>query len=1019
MPPPMADRWEDDYREAPRRERLVPVQPVARGVRGRTARGGRPPPPRAAPPQPYGGYSYGGETTEDSDNSDRQAARRRRRDVYGAGAASNSSESDGPEELGLPTPAIPATISDDKTNNEVVLANLLKPVASRQNQTVPGGPSQAVSQSQDDARPMRSMDSPPPVIPVIPPSGHVSHAPSSYTPYGRPPSSMPPPRINPQYAANPYIVYGSSDEDYAESSARRGARPPRGQSRTSRRLRTEQNAKSRSSQQGSKGSQRDFDTRRDHSRQRSTVTADLAAADKLEAPEAEQTEDNVEGAAKPSNVDSSATDIPNILTPDSGSTVPLVGTYGNISGNLDSDMACPFNPLPSQAEIEMADEVNNLQARIKQLEEQVAELQRPLNPEKQTLYRIFCRGEAETVWLDKPRIRDSRNENQHYESDIPIPDERAYFERNSHIHLVVYQDYSCCENDVFGESDTYTRNSFSIVSKRLSDLITELQTRARIPDWNRGYKVRHRVLGPHHSVFHNLELIRRQISTFNPQQQYLLSLVFDYIEATFGHEFRKATELFDQGRVSKDTLCYLMKPQEAIIEKSEPHRLLAYVVDNWPSVQEDYDLTLTAWSWRFNGLFQKSKQELYIDAEELFADSDTIDINELPYYPIKYAAPDSKRFLEERGMAFWRCRNQRFVSYSGWDSDNNEQFFGVRFMIDTMTYRKMHPESPLAKQSLIDHLGERMKNDDPLEDVRLLVFPPTIYGFHVQEKKWFNLKVDNIVDVVWNKTAFDSLVVDESTKLLIVALVSNKISADAGTDLMSNKGNGLIILLHGAPGTGKTLTAGNVAEYAEKPLYRVTTGDVGTDPIAVEGYLQSVLYLGKRWGCVVLLDEADVFLEERTLSDLTRNALVSVFLRVLEYYDGILILTSNRVGTFDSAFKSRIQLAIHYDNLTHPQRIKIWQSFIRRLEDVASDDIDIDQLSLDKNIKKLAKHDLNGRQIRNNITTARQLALYKKEAMNMSHLETVIEVSQKFETYLRAVKAGANDEELAREEGLR
>ena len=62
-------------------------------------------------------------------------------------------------------------------------------------------------------------------------------------------------------------------------------------------------------------------------------------------------------------------------------------------------------------------------------------------------------------------------------------------------------------------------------------------------------------------------------------------------------------------------------------------------------------------------------------------------------------------------------------------------------------------------------------------------------------------------------------------------------------------------------------------------------------------------------GCVALLDEGDVFLEQRTLTDLDRNALASVFLRVLEYYEGILILTSNRVGTFDEAFKSRIQLS--------------------------------------------------------------------------------------------------------------
>lgn len=45
---------------------------------------------------------------------------------------------------------------------------------------------------------------------------------------------------------------------------------------------------------------------------------------------------------------------------------------------------------------------------------------------------------------------------------------------------------------------------------------------------------------------------------------------------------------------------------------------------------------------------------------------------------------------------------------------------------------------------------------------------------------------------------------------------------------------------------------------------------------------------------MVLLDESDVFLEEREKTDLKRNALVSVFLRALEYYEGILILTSNR-----------------------------------------------------------------------------------------------------------------------------
>jgi SpoVK/Ycf46/Vps4 family AAA+-type ATPase len=291
-----------------------------------------------------------------------------------------------------------------------------------------------------------------------------------------------------------------------------------------------------------------------------------------------------------------------------------------------------------------------------------------------------------------------------------------------------------------------------------------------------------------------------------------------------------------------------------------------------------------------------------------------------------------------------------------------------------------------------------MAKDSPPDETFQLLMPPRIVGFNLRRKKWFNLCTDRISDVVWNKKAFKSLAIESKSRDLIQALVTNHIESEYTADLIAGKGNGLILLLHGGPGTGKTLTAESVADIAERPLYRVTCGDVGTKPEEVEKYLESVLHLGKIWNCVVLLDEADVFLEQRGLEDLNRNALVSAFLRVVEYFEGILILTTNRVGTFDEAFKSRIQLALHYPSLGEDQRRLIWETFIERLWEFESESVDIDDLRM--NLDRLKLERLNGRQIRNAITTARQYAKWQKQILTYKHLRDVIQVSARFDAYL-------------------
>ena len=108
----------------------------------------------------------------------------------------------------------------------------------------------------------------------------------------------------------------------------------------------------------------------------------------------------------------------------------------------------------------------------------------------------------------------------------------------------------------------------------------------------------------------------------------------------------------------------------------------------------------------------------------------------------------------------------------------------------------------------------------------------------------------------------------------------------------------------------------------------------------------------------MLLDEADVFVERRSTSDIHRNALVCIFLRKLEYYDGIMFLTTNRVQTIDEAFASRIHMPLKYEELNELARKKVWMGHLTKAvtkhggAKCSGDDLD-----------RLAKKKLNGREV--------------------------------------------------------
>lgn len=160
-------------------------------------------------------------------------------------------------------------------------------------------------------------------------------------------------------------------------------------------------------------------------------------------------------------------------------------------------------------------------------------------------------------------------------------------------------------------------------------------------------------------------------------------------------------------------------------------------------------------------------------------------------------------------------------------------------------------------------------------------------------------------EITWNDNAFKVLVLGEKQKKLIHGLVRvHTTRIDGFDDIVKGKGRGLIGLLSGKPGCGKTLTAEAVAEVTHKPLYSISAGELGTTADVVERRLLRALELAHMWDAVMLLDEAEVFLQQRTVSDLQRNALVAIFLRNLEYYQGIMILTTNMAEQCDMALES-------------------------------------------------------------------------------------------------------------------
>lgn len=214
------------------------------------------------------------------------------------------------------------------------------------------------------------------------------------------------------------------------------------------------------------------------------------------------------------------------------------------------------------------------------------------------------------------------------------------------------------------------------------------------------------------------------------------------------------------------------------------------------------------------------------------------------------------------------------------------------------------------------------EDDEQAEGLGMIPVHPVVKVFDLKSHEFFWVHSDNMTPYEYDKSLREKLILPPTHRDLLDVLTS-----DLGAfvnDFIEGKSAGNVILCKGIPGVGKTLTAEVYAELIDRPLYAIHSGSLGTTAEDIEKNLQVIFKRGKRWDCVLLLDEADVFVVQRG-NNIQQNAIVAEFLRTLEYFDGLLFMTTNRPNDIDEAIISRCAAIIDYAPPSSEDAAAIWR----------------------------------------------------------------------------------------------
>ncbi|MCJ1314381.1 hypothetical protein MMC25_008063 [Agyrium rufum] len=568
-----------------------------------------------------------------------------------------------------------------------------------------------------------------------------------------------------------------------------------------------------------------------------------------------------------------------------------------------------------------------------------------------------------------------------------------------------------------------------------------------------------------------------------PEKKAHLQLLYDVLEEEIRDDLKARDDMIAHGVITFGKAWLLFEPGCLVYQfKSGKERVTKLIRGNYQNTScgRGYTLSSQVVDWDGEKFGWSNDQSVISDYQG------TTPIHGLAAFPFQFHPKKEEvtKSLIARGAMFEKLSGYHYKYYDGiatadglWGSVKYN--VSSRVIIDTAAWNRFKPNSVVSVSAFTKKAVDEEDADDAYdyydedendyddednydyeeeEETRIktlddeeikkakkpikailtrdqqLLCTPWLKGYSLKNKKWMIFSITEISEISWNAHAFSSLVIPAEHKELILALTeSQRANKQVFDDIIQGKGMGMIMLLSGPPGVGKTLTAESVAETMRTPLYMMSAGDLGTASSEVETNLSNVLEMCTKWNAILLLDEADVFLEQRSAHDLERNKLVSIFLRILEYYEGILFLTTNRVDNIDAAFQSRIHISMAYKDLSRSSRLHVWKNFLAATPGAGKDGKDTKEgrkVGKDgamgheitaEDMEKLAARQMNGREIKNVLKTAQLLARRKGVPLRMSHVLTVLDIEKRFvdDAVVNEVNGHGTDGDVEERDGKR